>query len=115
MSLAVNLIIKANTGNKETEEFEVYWSNITHNLNTMAYKAGIYGYCWRPDEMAIKQAKELIEPLQDGLNRLKKYPEYFKQFNSPNGWGLYINFVSWVENYLEACKKYPNAFIEISR
>ena len=115
MSLDVYLEVKANTGNIETEQIEVFWSNITHNLNTMAGKAGIYYHCWRPEELGIKKAAELIHPLTDGLERLKKYPFYFEKFNSPNGWGLYEHFVPWVEEYLNACKKNPQATIGTSR
>jgi len=99
----------------EEDGEEVFWSNITHNLNTMAYKAGIYCHCWRPEEMGIRKAKEIIKPLTDGIERLKKFPEYFKQFDSPNGWGLYQHFVPWVEEYLNACIENPNADIETSK
>ena len=115
MSLDVCLNVKADTGNPETEDIEVFWANITHNLNTMAYKAGIYYHCWRPDEIGISKAKELIQPLTDGLDRLKRFPVYFEQFNASNGWGLYEHFVPWVEKYLKACISNPNATIGISR
>jgi len=115
MSLDVYLVVKADTGNKETENITVFDSNITHNLNTMADKAGIYYHCWRPEELNISKASDIIKPLKDGLDRLNKDPEYFKQFNAKNGWGLYDHFVPWVEEYLNACIQYPNATISISR
>lgn len=46
---------------------------------------------------------------------MKRRPNYYKQFNSPNGLGMYDDFVPWVEEYLEACRKYPEAEIEVSR
>ena len=94
---------------------EVYTANITHNLGKMAERAGIYKHLWRPDEIGITKAQDLIQPLTDGLEKMEKYPDYFKQFDAENGWGLYIHFVPWVRNYLEACKKHPDAEIEISR
>lgn len=93
----------------------LYSANITHNLNIMAEKAGIYKHLWRPDEINIKYAKDLIEPLQKGLKKLKSKPDYYKKFNSSNGWGLYDHFIVFVENYLNACIKYPDSIIEISR
>ncbi len=93
----------------------VYSANITHNLNTMANKAGIYYALWRPEEIGKEKAKDIIKLLEKGLNDLKSRPEYFKQFNSPNGWGMYENFVPFVEKYLQACKENKNANIEISR
>jgi hypothetical protein len=93
----------------------IYSSNITHNLGHMAGAAGIYKHLWRPDEIGIKNAGELIEPLTDGLAKLKADPKKFEKFNAPNGWGLYKHFVPFVEEYLEACKKNPEAEIEVDR
>jgi hypothetical protein len=59
--------------------------------------------------------KKIIELLEKGLADLKERPEYFEQFNSSNGWGMYEHFVPFVEKYLEACKEYPDAIIEVSR
>ena len=103
-------------GKTYTEDNEqVYWANITHNLGQMADKAGIYEALWRPDEIGKEKASEIVELLEKGLNDLKERPEYFKTFNSPNGWGMYEHFVPFVEKYLEACKDFPDALIEVSR
>jgi hypothetical protein len=110
--------VKCDCCGHESEELygdELYSANITHNLNTMAEKADIYKALWRPDEIGKEKAGELIELLEKGLSNLKTNPEYFKQFNSPNGWGMYEHFVPFVEKYLEACKLFPDATIEISR
>lgn len=37
------------------------------------------------------KASELIEILENGVKDLKERPEYFKQFNASNGWGMYEN------------------------
>lgn len=120
---------------KENEYGSVYHSNITHNLGHMAAEAGIYEACWRPyrlkpgynipeaayelewefEQDSVTLAKDIIPLLEHGLEDLKQRPEYFKQFDSPNGWGLYEHFVPFVEEYLDACKKYPNAVVEVSR
>jgi len=62
-----------------------------------------------------KKAKDIITLLEKGLAKLKAKPEYFEKFNSPNGWGMYEHFIPFVEKYLKACKKYPNAKIYASR
>ena len=99
-----------------TEENEqVYWANITHNLWKMAGEAGIYEALWRPEEIGKTKASEIVELLEKGLADLKARPEHFEKFNSPNGWGMYKYFVPFVEEYLEACKEYPDAIIEVSR
>jgi len=110
MSLDVNL-----EDPTATYGSSVYQSNITHNLGKMAEKAGIYKPLWRPEEIGITKANELIKPLTRGLKKLKAKPEYYKKFDSPNGWGLYEHFVPWVEEYLQACKEFPEATVSVWR
>lgn len=97
------------------EDTEVYWANITHNLHRMAEEAGIYNHLWRPEECGITKAIELIAPLAEGLARMKANPEHYKQFDSPNGWGTYENFVPWIEKYLKACIENQDAEVRVSR
>jgi hypothetical protein len=75
----------------------VYSSNMTHNLNVMAKEAGIYEHLWRPEEIGITKAAQLIEPLRAGVALMKSDPARFEKHNSPNGWGLYKHFVPFVE------------------
>jgi len=93
----------------------VYDSNITHNLGVMAERAGIYKCLWRPEELEITKAEQLIKPLEDGLEFLKSSPEIFIPLSPKNGWGSYEGLVQFVEKYLEACKENPDAEIEVSR
>ena len=81
----------------------------------MADAAGIYCACWRPGEINATQARDIILLLQNGLKEMKANPEHFKKFDSDNGWGTYKEFIPFVEAYLNACEKYPNAIIEVSR
>lgn len=92
-----------------------YDSNITHNLTRMADKAGVYYALWRPEEKGWSKASDLIPVLEKGLKELKAKPDYFKQFNPDNGWGSYENLMEFVENYLSACKEYPDSIISVSR
>lgn len=93
----------------------VYSANITHNLGTMADKAGIYEALWRPEEIGITHAHQLIERLKAGLALLREKPDYFKTFNPSNGWGDYDGLVRFTEQYLEACEQYPQAEVSVSR
>lgn len=99
----------------EEESGEVFQANITHNLNGMAKEAGIYEALWRPDEIGISQARQLIEPLRNGLARLRLNPQHYVKFNPENGWGSYDGFVPWVQTYLDACERYPDATVRVSR
>lgn len=100
---------------KTVTEEGVFDYNITHNLGGMAKAAGIYQHLWRPEELGIKNAEELVGPLTQGLEKLKAEPERFKTFNPSNGWGKYESLVSFVERYLSACQEYPNARVYVSR
>lgn len=120
---------------EEKARARLYGANITHNLGRMAEKAGIYEALWRPHRLrsdynirqadftaedefeasVVIRAKEIIPYLEKGLADLKARPTYYEQFNSPNGWGLYKHFVPFVEGYLNACKQYPDAIVEVSR
>jgi hypothetical protein len=98
-----------------SEPEDLYWSNITHNLGHMASEAGIYEAVWRPEELGITIARQLIEPLRAGIVLLKSDPERFKKFNPENGWGDYYGFVHWLENYLQACEANPEGSVHVSR
>jgi hypothetical protein len=101
------------TGFKDTNE--VYSGNITHNLGAMATEAGIYEALWKPEELGITKAKQLIEPLRAGLELMKSDPERFKKFDSDNGWGTYDDFIPFVSEYLNACIDNPNSGVKVSR
>jgi hypothetical protein len=94
---------------------EVYSANITHNLNKMADAAGIYKHLWRPEEIGVTKAGDLVVPLTDGLTDMLRRPNYYSQFNPENGWGSYEGFIPWLCDYIKACAKNPDATIEASR
>lgn len=100
---------------EEPEIETVYSSNITHNLNRVAEEAGIYKHLWYPEEIGISKASQLIAPLDAGLALMKSDPARFEKHNASNGWGLYQHFVTWVRDYLDACRDYPDADVSVSR
>jgi hypothetical protein len=117
MSLDVylNLLKKCPHCGEALEPECVYSDNITHNLNKMAEAAGIYYELWRPEELGITTAKELISPLNAGLDRLLKNRSEYIQYNPSNGWGSYEGLLGFVASYLAACEANPEAIIEVSR
>ena len=100
---------------EEFETLEVFDYNITHNLGEMAKAAGIYMELWRPEEIGIIKARQLVEPLKEGLHRLKSNPNKYKEFNPDNGWGDYEVLVGFVSKYLDACYEYPDSDDEVYR
>jgi hypothetical protein len=105
MSLDISLVLKN----------EVFDGNITHNLEKMAAEAGIYDAVWRPEEVNILIAQDLIPILEKGIAELESNPEKYKKFEPENKWGTYAGFIAWLKRYLWACKKYPSAYIEVDR
>ena len=119
----------------EPRREEVYSANITHNLNKMADEAGIYNALWRPyslkpgynipeDDLQAEykfeednpvRAHEIIDIIEKGLEDMKARPKHYEKFNSSNGWGMYHNFVPWIEKYLTALKKFPESQVVCDR
>lgn len=99
----------------EEETTEVFSANITHNLGKMADEAALYYPLWKPEKIGITTARQLIERLEHGLYMLQTKPEFYRQFNPANGWGTYEGLVQFVENYLEACRKFPESEVSVSR
>ncbi len=93
----------------------VFDANITHNLSGMANEAGIYKHVWRPEEVGVKTAADLIEPLRAGITLMENNPTRFMAFDADNGWGRYDQFVPWLKKYLAACEENPTATVEVSR
>ena len=109
MSLDVYLEVVVDTGGSEPRTLELFERNITHHLNTMAGEAGIYKHLWRPEEIDITHAEQLIEPLRGGLKQLRADPAKFRAHNPSNGWGSYEGLVEFVADYLRACEENPRA------
>jgi hypothetical protein len=93
----------------------VFDRNTTHNHNRIADAVGIYRHCWRPDEIGVTTASQLIEPLRAGLAQLRATPEAFKHLEPGNGWGSVAHFTDFVAAYLEACEAHPTATVSVSR
>lgn len=93
----------------------VYRANITHNLIEMAREAGIYEHLWRPEEIGITTAGQLIEPLRAAVKLLRSDPGRFRPFSPENGWGDYDGLIRFVAGYLYACEATPYALVSVSR
>ena len=126
------------------ESNTIYSANITHNLANMAREAGVYEALWRPAELdpsraarireqeklnnyheaggvyeiereAQTYARDLIQPLRDGLALLQSAPERFEEFNPENGWGDYLGLCEFIAGYLAACTSHPNTIVRVWR
>ena len=95
-----------------TQPTTVFEANVTHNLSLMAEEAGIYKHLWRPEEIGITKASQLIEPLREWIALMRADPPRFEKHNR---WDTYEHFVPWLELYLAACEEYPDADVSVSR
>lgn len=111
MSLDISLIATDKDGN----EFDVWDTNITHNLTEMADAANLYKVMWRPQEIGVSKASEAIPFLLDGIEKLINNRESLEELNPSNGWGSYEGLLNCTTEYLYVCKKHPSARIEVSR
>ena len=97
------------------EEARLASYNVTHNMNNLAKAVGLYQVLWSPEEVGIKTASQMIEPLEKGIKELTANPDKYKEYNPPNGWGSYDIFVSFCRSVLSTCKDNPDAIIEVSK
>ena len=93
----------------------VYRDNITHNLGKMAEEAGVYLHLWRPEELALVTASQLVKPLEEALVAMERDPPPYIRWSPANGWGSYASLVLFIRDYLKACREYPQARIFVSR
>ena len=100
---------------KEVKPCKIWAIGITHNLNTMAEAAGLYECMWRPEEMDITLASQMIHPLRCGIAVLKHDKEKLEKMNPENGYGSYDSLLRVAEKYLAACEENPNATVEACR
>ncbi len=98
-----------------TRPTTVFDYNITHNLGKMADVVGLYKPLWRPEEIGITKARELIDPLRVGLQRLQDERTACEAVAPDNGWGTYAGLVKFVTEYLAACEESPDADVSVSR
>jgi hypothetical protein len=80
---------------------EPFDGNLTYNLGTMMRRAGIH-----PEVMDGLTANVAQPVVGNAIAVLEANPEYFEQFNAPNGWGNFGGLVEWLTglyHYLEQC------------
>lgn len=90
----------------------VFDKNITYNLGPMWRAAGLP---FSDESIEGKPARDMLEPMRDGLVALLAEPEKFRAMNPSNGWGSYEGLVRFVEAAIAAADEYPDAIVRASR
>lgn len=93
----------------------MFEANLTHNVRGIANAALIGDHLWFPEKIGITTARQLIEPLTVGLANLKANSEKYRALEPANGWGSVGGLIRFVEEYLAAAKKWPDAQVSVSR
>lgn len=104
---------------EEIETNEFWHGNITHNLAKMAEQC--YGndctlYCllWRDEE--LDDTVDYVYELFTCLTELIELPDFYKHFESSNGWGTYEQLVEFVRSFIHALIDMPpGSTIEYSK
>ena len=82
-------------------------ANITYNLREMIQKST--GLEWKNEE-DNGLVKDVIPFIIHGLEELERFPDKYKQYESPNGWGTVKglkHFFAWVINdWTSYCEDY---------
>ena len=121
MSLAINLWDKLPEYDDDSwdivnDAINLYeWHGLTHNLGKMADKANLYYAMWRPEEINATHAIDIVDILENGVMYMIRNKDELEEFNPVNGWGDYDGLLKCAISYYQACLKYPEAVIEVSR
>lgn len=94
---------------------DLWHGQITHNLMEMATQCGLLWCLWYPDRHGLTKAGQLTEHLAKGLAYMIEHPARLRRFNPECGYGTYETLFEFTEDLLEACTKYPDADVFVSR
>lgn len=86
---------------------DVYSESISANLTAIAVAVGIERHLWSPASVGITRADEMVPALTEAIAKLKADPDQFFKYDAPQRWGIYEQFLAYLERYLAQCKRYP--------
>lgn len=87
---------------------------ISSRLADIAKSAGIYAYLWNPESFGMSKARDMIDPLYNGIEWLDIHQDAaYKAAKSC--WGSPAVLKKILRAYIAACEEYPDADIEVSR
>lgn len=95
------------------EGADVFVASVTHGLAKMAEAVGLYELLWHPERSGIVHARDLIDPLTDGLARLRRDRSRLDPFTPPPRRGNRFVLIDFMESYLVACQDYPQAEVRV--
>jgi hypothetical protein len=82
--------------------------NVTYNVSRMWYELfpKEQGDMVPIEGLTGSQAEPIIKK---AIKKFKSNKKSLEKLNPPNGWGSYNQFLEFLEDVLDACKRYPNS------
>jgi hypothetical protein len=114
MSLEIQLYCNVELGGKEPERIGLFQTSITANLLNMGKRTGHWEFIWEPGENNIWFAYQMRPFLESAITFCLENKEFLSTFNHKSGYGTYEEFLTILQEYLEACKRWPLARIYTS-
>jgi len=90
----------------EHGDVRVFDKNVGGSLEDLAISADLYQYIWRPDEIGIDKASQLLGPLITGYQRLKEHKTWSVQYD---------RLCCLVSEYIIVCGEHPDATVTVWR
>lgn len=92
----------------QTRPVEVWDRNVTSNLYAICERLGIEKVVYKPSEIGITRAEELIPHIKKSLQQISEnYSELVLLQLQPEGSVVHLQWM--LESYLCACNLYPDA------
>lgn len=98
--------------NESNDVDNIYSGNYTHNVAKMWRRSGVYDALYNSEG---KLAKDILPVLANGYEHMKENPSEYEELNPPNKWGSYEGALDYLKEVMDACRKYPNSKIAISK
>lgn len=87
--------------------------NITHNVNIMWVKCGIYDALYNSNGWTV--TVPYIEMLKDGLEKFELHFTEMEKLNPENGWGTAEIALTWLRNWIAICEASIGCIIGVSK
>jgi hypothetical protein len=111
MSLDLSLLYNYCRHCKRGEQ--IHTQNITHNLQPMWHKAGIYDALYESEGQVVTDL--YVDRIRRAVQEMETNFNDYQKLDSPNGWGLARNALPWLQRWLAACRANPGATIHVSK
>lgn len=92
---------------------ELWWRNITHNVNKMADKCGLYKPLWCANE--YESNKDIVEGISSGIKKAIEMRWELEAMNPENGWGSHKDLLLFAYAVRDALIEFPHGIVHISK